>query len=216
MTQAIGTREVSPVNAQMFKANGATPVQGEAPGTANKGDIHFEELGRLADFPNPPHASVGPEEGVGEYVVVLTDYLSGAGPHDTYLKGHVRRLSRIIPFYVEEPNRDVIKGRIKRLFDDRAIRLATKDEWGQNRVTVTVESESASVTAERNKRILLESENEVLREQLANSMAARQDATPATAGQSDAAQDAAAVVTTGDGVPAATDGATIADDAFDA
>lgn len=185
-------REVSPVNKNMYKADGATPVQGEAPGTSNKGDIHFEDLGKLSEFPTPPHSTANPEEGTGEYVVVLCDFLSGAGEHDTFLKGHVRRLSRIIPDYGTEEDRDIIRGRVKRLFDNKAIRLAAPEEKGKDMVAVSVESESESVTAERNRRILLQNENEVLRQKLAEALGARDDLTPSKAGQSSAAQSAAA------------------------
>lgn len=190
MTQETTTqREVSPVNKTMFKATGATPVQGDAPGTSNMADISLEDLGKLSDFPNPPHAAQNPDDGTGEYVVVLADYLSGADEY-TFTKGHVRRLSLIIQDYDKEPNRDIIKGRIKRFFEIKAIRLASPEEKGQDRVAVTVESESKSVTEERNKRIMVENENEVLRTALANATSAAQDATPNTAGQSAAAQTA--------------------------
>lgn len=181
-------RNKSPLNDKMLEAEGQSAIMGPPPGTANRVDIELEELGKLSEFPTPMHG-VHPEEGTGEYVVVLADYLSGSG-ENSFVKGAVRRLSNIIEGY-DDPSidRDVIKGRIKRFFDMKAIRIATKEEAGQDRVEVTLESESETVQNERNRRIAAENENAILRERLGMATEAQAAASP-NAGASGAAQQA--------------------------
>lgn len=181
-------RNKSPLNDKMLEADGDSAIVGPPPGTANRADIELEDLGKLSEFPTPMH-SVHPEEGTGEYVVVLADFLSGSG-ENTFVKGDVRRLSNIIQGY-DDPrtDREVIKGRIKRFFDMKAIRLATAEEAGRDKVQVTLESESESVQNERNRRIAAENENRILRERLGLASEAQAAASP-NAGASGQAQQA--------------------------
>lgn len=200
-------RKKSPINESMLEVEGTTSI-GDAlpPGSSIPTDIDFEGLGRLTDFPDDPEAATH-TDGSGEYVVVLTDYLTGAGEHDYFSKGHVRRISRVIPGYGDKNQEELVKGRIKRLLGLKAIRLATTEEQGQDKVEVTLESESETVTAERNRRIAVEQENAILRQRLGLANDAAVAATPGQAGASAEAQGAAKEPTT----PPTTEG-----DGFDA
>ena len=185
-------RKSSSVNEKMFEVAGSTSIgEADAPGTSNGGDIHFEELGRLSDFPSVM-VNDNPIEGTGEWCVVLADYLSGAGEEDHFGKGHVRRISRLVPGYSDtEVDRGLVKGRIRRLLETKAIRLATRDEVGNDKVIVTLDSERDDMHNERQRRINAEQENTLLRERLGLAHDAQVAATPNQAGASDEAQQAA-------------------------
>lgn len=192
MAKEATERKKSPVNEKMLEAEGSTAITGAAPGQMEYGDIHLEDLGRLSDFPDS--ASIDdPEEGTGEWCVVLVDFMSGAGEHDAFTKGDVRRISRIVPGYANpEVDRNLVRSRVKRLLQIQAIRLASREEAGKGRIEVSFESESASVQAERQRRMAVEQENEILRERLGLARDAQIMATPGQAGASEAAQEAVA------------------------
>lgn len=182
-------RKQSPINEAMYEVQGTTSI-GDAtpPGLIDIADVDLEELGRLSEFP-----AVGvldnPDEGTGPWLVVLSDYLSGAGQHDDFTKGDVRRMSRIVVGYADpEVARDVVKSRVRRLFELKAIRKAAPEEIGMGKVEITAEGESESMAHERNRRIAAEAENERLREQLALANAGMVNASPQQSGASAGAQ----------------------------
>lgn len=187
-------RNKSAANETMLEVpeDSKSAISGSAPGTATapaKG-VYFENLGHLADFPTGGSTS-NPGEGSGESCVVLVDFMSGATPDDQFTKGQVVRLSRLIPGFTDETvDRDVIKSRIRRHFDNKSIRLATRDEQGQDFVEVTFETESDAMQSERDRRIAVERENEILRERLGIANEAMIAATPGQAGASGVAQNA--------------------------
>lgn len=186
-------RKKSPVNEAMLEVQGTTSI-GDAPppGIINYADVDLEELGQLSEFPSTLMLD-DPEQGVGPWMVVLSDYLSGAGQFDDFTKGDVRRLSRIVKGYDDpDVSRDIVRARVKRLFELKAIRKAAPEEVGKVKVEVTRESESESVAQERNRRISAEAENERLREQLALANAGLVNASPNQADASLTAQKEAA------------------------
>lgn len=192
-------RQRSPVNEQMLKVDGTSSIDGDRPGSTTPNlDVSFEDLGKLSEFPSLD-ARDNPEDGTGEWCVVLSDYLSGSGDDDHFQKGHVRRLSRIVTGYADsvgangevvpaEPNRDKVRSALKRLFTLGAIRKASRNEIGQDKIDVTYESESASTQAERIRRQQVEEENAILRERLGLAADAQIAATPHQATASDEAQ----------------------------
>jgi hypothetical protein len=127
---------------------------------------------------------------MGEYMTVLADFVTGDA-EETFIKGDVRRLSRIVGQVSDTVSLDLIKSRIKRLFVAGAIRKATSDEAGMGHVEIVPENETAAVISERSKRVVLEQENEILRRRLAEAQMAQTAATPGKAGVSEAATQAA-------------------------
>lgn len=209
---AVIQRKHSESNKNMLEAEGATPINGLPPGMGlSEGDISFEELGKLSEFPDSLEVD-NPEEGTGDFIVVLSDTLTGV-EDESFKKGDVRRLSRVIMgFEKPEIDRDFIKGRIKRLFALKAIRMASSEEVTMARknggaIEVIPENETNEVHVERNRRFALEQENERLRRSLQMAEAAQQQATPGKAGSSEQAQTAAAAQND----PAKTDGKTETD-----
>jgi hypothetical protein len=185
-------RKKSPINEHMLEVEGTTSIgDAPAPGTSKPFmDVHLEDLGPMSEFPELQNER-DIEEGVGDYCVVLADYFSGATDYDNFVKGDVVRLSKLIPGYTDKKvSRDIIKGRILRHFQNGSLRKASSDEIGVGRIEVTLESESQTVQSERNRRIALERENEILRQRLGMAYDAKVAATPGLAGASEEAQDA--------------------------
>lgn len=128
---------------------------------------HFEGLGDLESF--PAAVNIRDKEGVGTYCVVLTDILSGA-EGETYVKGQVQRLSKLVNDYNNE-DRELVKATVRRLVELRAIRHATPEEISAGFATVTFDSENTDMSEERSRRLFLETENESLRARLAEATA---------------------------------------------
>lgn len=195
---ASATRKRSTVNENMLEADGATPITGLPPGEGQPlGDVTIETLGKLSSFPDLTQVD-NPAEGTGEWIVVLSDFLTGTGETESFARGAVRRLSRVVVGLDDESvDRNLVKGRLKRLFTLRAIRMATNEEVAyaeQNagKIDIVEANETEAVQNERAKRLELEKENEQLRQALMNAGVAREEATPSTAGASSAAQAATA------------------------
>lgn len=112
----------------------------------------LEGLGSLTEEELHLEEDLDPNAGSGDYVVVLHDTVAGAGK--TFSKGKVRRLSNFIPNFDDPAKVSQSRAIAKRLFDLKAIRLATSEEQGQDVVDLTNESEA--LIQERNKRIALE------------------------------------------------------------
>lgn len=142
------------------EVQGANAFVGDAPGTiaSRPSDGVILEIGALGK-PSEAKAGSDPDEGIGEYVVVLAGVLSGVT--ESYSKGRVVRLSKLIRQYGEEGQNEQNLADATRLFDLKAIRLALKDEAGKGHVEV--HNESDELRAERNKRRMLEDELESYR-----------------------------------------------------
>lgn len=128
---------------------GPATGSGEAPAPSD--GVVLEGLGNISEDRGPSKED-DTTLGAGEYVVVLHDLVSGVSA--TYHKGDVRRVSNFIPHYGDEKHIDVSRATAKRLFDGKAIRLATKEEQGQGHIELGIETDELS--RERTKRIELE------------------------------------------------------------
>lgn len=145
-----------------FEAVGANAIgEAPAPGTQTYG-FEIENLGFLDEFPTKDTPIT--KEGAGPYCIVVASFLTGA--EQTFVRGDVRKLSFFVSGYGTEENVDVLKKRIRRLFDIGAIRKASRDESRVAHVELPVGIESKEVTSEKIRRINLEEENAILREKL--------------------------------------------------
>jgi hypothetical protein len=146
------------------EATGQITFEGDNPGAtkAPNNSLFFEGLGNLDEFHVDIEASQAEES--GDYCVVLSDILSGANG-DTFQKGEVQRLSRLIADFATEENRSVVKAKVLRLVTLGAIRHADRYEIEQGYAIVNSQTESAIAQDERAKRIALERENEQLRKE---------------------------------------------------
>jgi hypothetical protein len=116
--------------------------------------VNLEGIGDIMKVDTKPAT---PDEGVGDFVVVLADIISG--PAGGFTKGMVTRISNLVPGFADR-NRDeeAVRAECRRLLiDNKAIRLATAEE-----------AETPHVADERNRRIsaekrLLEAEAEIRR-----------------------------------------------------
>jgi len=108
----------------------------------------------------------GNHEGTGEYVVVLSDYLTGADG-ESYFQGNVRRLSLLITGFNEKKTKDYeIEKRVKRLFRINSIRVASAEEIEKGQIEVDYRNETPEVQAHRDRTLTLERENQELRARL--------------------------------------------------
>ncbi len=190
MAKEAVSRKQSIMSDKIYEVDGVNAIGNvPAPGVSEHNVVEFETLGQLMDVATD---SQNHDDGEGEFVVVLSNFLSGASEDDHFSQGDVRRISRVVPGYSDPAvSRDVVRDRVRRLLSLKAIRLATPEEQSQSRIDVTVEGESASVQSERNKRIAVERENTLLRERLGIANGAYLDASnPGQAGASNAAQQA--------------------------
>lgn len=105
-------------------------------------------------------------EGTGEYVVVLSDYLTGADG-ESYFQGNVRRLSLLITGFNEKKTKDYeVEKRVKRLFRINSIRVASVSESELGQIDVDYRNETPQVQAHRDRTLTLERENQELRSKL--------------------------------------------------
>lgn len=165
-----GTGKTSSSNTTMREVEGNVIKDGEAPGSLlqNKG-VHLEGLGHLSDFPTDP--DVNQREGFGEHCVVLSDVLTGADG-ESYFKGDVKRLSLLVSGYgSKELPKDHVKAQIRRMFELRAVRLATDEEIAAGKVDISFQGESHEVQDERAKRIAAEKRVKELEAQIGTASA---------------------------------------------
>lgn len=142
--------------------DGGNKIKGDRPGSsiANT-DYTFEELGDLMTF--VPKTAEQQEEGSGEWMTVLADYVSGAGGQPLF-KGQVKRLSQFVTNYGPD---DTTRAAVLRLLQMEAIRKSTREEAGAGIANITMESESPEVKAERAKRMIAEDRLAALEKQIA-------------------------------------------------
>lgn len=157
--QAASTKKAEP-----REVSGDRAIRDARPGETKTENVNlvFEGLGNLEDFPEI--IDTKDTEGVGTKVVVLSDVVSGADG-ETYVKGQVLRISKLVPGYGEDQER--AKSVIRRLVSLSAIRHATPEEIKQGFAEVTPESENEATQSERSKRLEAEMRNEVLERRIA-------------------------------------------------
>lgn len=156
MAQTQKASNVRPDNT--VEAQGKSPIINvPQPGTVTPFDgIHFEGLGRLSEFPKATGDGSSTDAPVGEHVVVLIDYLL-APNRTSFTKGQVVQLSQVVRGYADpKVSDDEKRAELRRLFEIGALRLATEDEKGMDRVEVNAATETPEVRAEREKRIAAE------------------------------------------------------------
>jgi hypothetical protein len=133
--------------------DGDNTIKGPHPGASiKKNDMTFEDLGDLMTFEEPKPDKEA--EGRGEFMTVLSDYLSGADGMPHY-KGEVVRLSKLVTNYAPD---DATRASVLRLLNIDAIRKATRQEIAAGVANVTLESESPEVRKERQLRMAAEAE----------------------------------------------------------
>lgn len=135
------------------EANTASPITGAAPGTSEPvrrpSDGITLSIGGLG-LASEVKTNDDPEYGEGEYVVVLTDILTGL--NQSYPKGSVRKISNFIANYGDEAHRDQNLADATRLFDLKAIRLANREEHGKGQVELVNESDELRMERERRRK----------------------------------------------------------------
>jgi len=150
-----------PVSDAVKLEEGGNTISGPPPGSSVKNvEMSFEDLGDLMTF-NPVKDD---GEGTGEFVTVLSDYLTGADGHPLF-KGSVIRLSKCVTNYAKD---DATRGAVLRLINVEAIRKATRQEIMAGSANITMMSESPEVREERALRMAAEAKLEMLQKQLEN------------------------------------------------
>jgi hypothetical protein len=155
---------------------------GDQPGTgASRGPdpersrgVRLEGLGSLDDVEDEDDSLSVDEEGEGDKVVILFDYVSGAPVRNKggdvvraaqpFTKGKVVRISRLLPSYGR--NQAAARAEAKRLLDQGAIRLATSEERDVDYVELAPDGNTPEAMRERNARIEAERKVEELTEEL--------------------------------------------------
>jgi len=141
---------------------------------AGLGDIHSEEVA--------PQIAIGADnQGEGDRVVVLVDYVSGPNG-EGFMRGNVRHLSRFFGNWGKEDELDNVRRGARRLFELEAIRLTTPEEAIMSQVTVTPASETTDVQKERDARIRAERELDLMRERVRVAEGAQAAASPTPSG----------------------------------
>lgn len=135
------------------EATTASPITGTAPGTSEPvrrpSDGITLSIGGLGSM-SEVVADDDPEYGEGEYVVVLSDVLSGV--RQSYPKGTVRKISNFIQNYGDEKHREQNLADATRLFDLKALRLANREEIGKGQVELVNETDELRLERERRRK----------------------------------------------------------------
>lgn len=147
-------------NAVLVTEDDAT-ITGPAPGSSiGNNDYTFEDLGDLMTF--DPSVTEEDEEGTGEHMTVLCDYLTGS-KGKPYFKGMVVRLSKLVHSY---NNDDDTKALVLRLLQSDSVRKATREEISSGMARVTMETETPEVRRERGLRMQAEAEAAMYKKRL--------------------------------------------------